>query len=987
MNNCFAALALMLAGSSRQPVARHHRRDPRGLKSFDRFLVRSHSLKQSKGLAGTLLLCMALCVAAPVMARADAVGLVKDINQSIDSRSSNPTAFISAGGIVYFVATTEDFGAELWRTDGTETGTRMVKDINPGIRSSGVGQLVDFNGTLFFSADDGVHGEELWKSDGTEAGTVLFHDMVPGTVGSSPRPVVVDGALYFGAFSGNDGGLWKSDSTAAGTVQIATVSPEQHYTFVDRLTVVSGTLYFTAWEASGVALWKSDLTSAGTSLVKEFSWEDTVVYITDLFDVGGALFFTMYPISADVLGRTFLWRSDGTTTGTQLVEGPDGGANLGYSPKLTIVGDTLYFIADMATGRALWKISSADERAQLVKDNVLPSVTIIAPLELTSVGAILYFLAHDSDSHLTNLWKTDGTPEGTVIVEGVPQSVRERGIQLDGVGGTLYMTAYAADEWSKVQLWRMDDATQDAYLITEFASDRTSSDLLQMTEVGGKIYFGANDGMTGNELWVSDGTPTGTALVADINRNGSGHSKPDQLISANGILFFGALDAVVGRELWRSDGTDAGTTLVKDINPGSGDGLSEYRSDVTEMNGIIYFAAHNEEYGTELWRSDGTTEGTRLVKDMAPGFLHSYPHCLTVVGGVLYFVASDGISGHHTWKTDGTEAGTVPLGDIGHGSWDYGSCLIKAAEVLYGVGYTDNVGSTLVKIDQTSSQLVSVKNIGDFHSPGEFVAVGQALYFVAHDDVNGYELWKSDGTEAGTVIVKDVRPGPLGAGPGYLVAVGGTLFFTANDGVHGYELWRSDGTGTGTVMVKDINPGDATSHPTSLTVVNGMLYFAADDGMHGKELWRSDGTKAGTVMVSDLVPGLFSSSPDGLMDVNGRLYFFASNDSTTGRKLWRTNGSTSGTVLAGEIDAAVDESGQYRISHIPGYIFINAYDTDSGIELWAVAIDQSDEHGGGGSMSIYLLAMLVLWHFWSKSRAADYRAGVGYSGGGHPPII
>ena len=139
-----------------------------------------------------------------------------------------------------------------------------------------------------------------------------------------------------------------------------------------------------------------------------------------------------------------------------------------------------------------------------------------------------------------------------------------------------------------------------------------------------------------------------------------------------------------------------------------------------------------------------------------------------------------------------------------------------------------------------------------------------SLYFSAKDDTHGRELWKSDGTAAGTVVVKDIRPGSEGSLPRGLTDVGGTLYFSAGDGTHGGELWRSDGTATGTVMVKDIWAGSRGSHPSGLTDVGGTLYFAADDGTHGWELWKSDGTAAGTVMVKDIWPGgMAPSVPSG----------------------------------------------------------------------------------------------------------------------------
>nr|NCS42022.1 hyalin [Microcystis aeruginosa BS13-10] len=164
-------------------------------------------------------------------------------------------------------------------------------------------------------------------------------------------------------------------------------------------------------------------------------------------------------------------------------------------------------------------------------------------------------------------------------------------------------------------------------------------------------------------------------------------------------------------------------------------------------------------------------------------------------------------------------------------------------------------------------------------------------FFNANDGVNGEELWKSDGTAAGTVLVKDIRPGYSGFGPRYLTAVGNTLFFTADDGVNGTELWKSDGTAAGTVLVKDIRPGLSTSYPFSLTAVGNTLYFRAYDGVNGYELWKSDGTAAGTVLVKDILPGPIGSNPNYLTAV-GNTLFFTANDGVNGWELWALNVGT-----------------------------------------------------------------------------------------------
>jgi len=150
-------------------------------------------------------------------------------------------------------------------------------------------------------------------------------------------------------------------------------------------------------------------------------------------------------------------------------------------------------------------------------------------------------------------------------------------------------------------------------------------------------------------------------------------------------------------------------------------------------------------------------------------------------------------------------------------------------------------------------------------------------------------------------LVKDISPGLYSSYVQSLTAVNGVLFFCAsdspyvpysaqqsdgtNDGTHGYELWRSDGTEAGTELVKDIYPGSSTSSPSGLTVVNGTLFFLAQDAGHGTELWRSDGTEAGTELVEDIYPGVYGSRPSDLTVVNGTL-FFTAGDGTHGSELW-----------------------------------------------------------------------------------------------------
>src|SRR5262249_30284364 len=143
-------------------------------------------------------------------------------------------------------------------------------------------------------------------------------------------------------------------------------------------------------------------------------------------------------------------------------------------------------------------------------------------------------------------------------------------------------------------------------------------------------------------------------------------------------------------------------------------------------------------------------------------------------------------------------------------------------------------------------------------SPRYLTEVNGTLFLTAFTPEASTELWKSDGTEKGTVLVKDIYPGSRSSFPRDLVNVNGTLLFVAEDETHGSELWRSDGTEKGTTLVLDINPGDQRSNARELTAVNGTLFFNAGEGPLGGlnvELWKSDGTGKGTVQVRDIFPG------------------------------------------------------------------------------------------------------------------------------------
>jgi ELWxxDGT repeat protein len=374
-------------------------------------------------------------------------------------------------------------------------------------------------------------------------------------------------------------------------------------------------------------------------------------------------------------------------------------------------------------------------------------------------------------------------------------------------------------------------AAQSPYLVkdinTTISTETESSKPIGFTLFHDRLYFVATTKAEGAELWSANPGGGDAKLVADIIP-GQGSSSPTSLKVINGVLLFSARDVNHGIELWVSDGTTAGTHLFVDLNPGP-NSTNPFFGPI--LGNRALFVADDGIAGRELWSTDGTVAGTHLVKDIAPGSASSSVAYFTPFNGVVYFSAASAL-----WKTDGTDAGTIKVADV------FTRMLTTAAGKLYFQGATTG---------------------------------------------NGYELWTSDGTDAGTHIVADIRPGPMpsfdswSATPFALVS-GNRIVFAADDGVHGRELWVSDGTAAGTGLLREFKEGAAGAWDGSYfttAVLNGRAYFEAEDAGHGREVWVTDGTDAGTKLFADLVPGANSSYPWVFTVAGQNVYFLANIDS------------------------------------------------------------------------------------------------------------
>ena len=472
-------------------------------------------------------------------------------------------------------------------------------------------------------------------------------------------------------------------------------------------------------------------------------------------------------------------------------------------------------------------------------------------------------------------------------------------------------------------------------LIKDINPGYSGSDLHNLINVNGILYFVAFN--SGKGLWKSDGTTDGTRLVIDLDNPDIDPNYGEFTLFKEQLFFSGVETASgLGGELWATDGTPEGTRMIRDIYVGPGWSSPSY---LTVKDSLLLFLASSEDLTaggieTELWRSDGTFEGTYMVKDIWPGPYHSHGGpgidgytSSAVVNGIYYFAAKgpgeyvgeNYIGGLELWRSDGTLEGTyivtdlTPTYDAIYGeAWSYPNNLINFKNQLFFSAFSTNTGNELFKSDGTAGGTHLVKDIcpdgenccgNSNHSyPGNFVIVDSLLYFMACDGIHGRELWKTDGTESGTNLVIDLTEGEESSTISEQTAFKGRLYFVYDDGDdnHGNELWCTDGTVEGTFLVKDIATGvdvfnrANNSNPRYLTVVNDLLYFSAYTVEYGDELWRTDGTTGGTIMVADMYTTAgWGSHPYELTNVNGTLYFAARSYNfdpdyiDTGYELWK----------------------------------------------------------------------------------------------------
>lgn len=811
----------------------------------------------------------------------------------------------------------------------------LVKDINLKTApvSSNAVFLATIGSTTYFAADDGMHGKELWKTDGTEAGTVMVKDIAPGGAsGADVNEAAVAGNLL--VFVGTDDGgppqLWSSDGTAAGTKRLT----DRRGSFARPIGTAGGIVYFLYISTTQyhVELWRTDGTADGTGMVDDLGQDSLIalgtigqsmvlyrktperagVFITDESGHGMRFVVSSAPphwefyngislddaliYSAQETGDTYgIYRTDGSPEGTRLLRS-------GFGPRSDYIGEPkvragklVFFMATDGTGqRSLWRTDGTD----------VGTFALTAPLakymSLTVLGSSVFFFA-DTTSYEAGpkqLWKSDGTAAGTGRVDD-----------------QIYYNpwSFAAGNVCFFMGWAQDAGGSDLY-----RNDGTGTRLVRRMSYpwgigfsslarGNSIIFTGWNAVNGSEPWISDGTEAGTRLVKNVREDTSRSSSPIGLAERDGTLMFTAFDGDANA-LWSTDGTAAGTVRV------SSDGGTDGTLSISTGK-LYYFTRNTTSSSSDLWRSDGTAAGTFSL-----GRVYGAP--VLFRDGVVFF-GTDGV----LWFSDGTSAGTraitnpsireAPL--IGSGA----APVVSRGAVYFATGSALWTWDGVAPAPRKVIDLPAIRGLADVD--GTLFIAASASYRII--------LYRSDGTAEGTVEIKETA---LSDRPLRMFHVGGKLVLWSLAG-----LWASDGTGQGTIPLRTFSiSASCARHDGDFAVVGGVLYWFIADG--ASELWRSDGTPEGTFVLAHQPslypdPDLDPCAAHSIAVANGLIYF-TGKDSRNGIEPWVTDGTPSGTHLLFDINPGTASSSAGGFLRVGQTLYFTADDGFHGTELWALPL-------------------------------------------------
>ncbi|MCH9649676.1 MAG: hypothetical protein K0U98_15665 [Deltaproteobacteria bacterium] len=861
---------------------------------------------------------------------------------SQSSLGSGPGNYQRLRDRVVFFAVTPSTGLEVWASDGSSEGTELLVDVCPGPCPSQQGFLAATEEVAFFlglnSVSPGDGGLYLWRTDGTRTGTFAL------LKGYSGNPTVLQGSglihdnfLYFahiGAESGSQ--LWKSDGTLEGTVQVSNIPGGGVQSGKTNLQVLDDHIFFAA------------ITSPSRDAE--------------------------------------LWRSDGTAEGTTFYSSH--GSTFGGSPSPIHAGtDQIFFLARTEESDQLWAVDS--QSTIPVQLTHFPAQTTLKAVG--AKGSRFYFIGPGpgaGSGEDKELWESDGTTAGTRRITNLEEDNPFSSLNpppFERVGDTL---VFIAAESTDDSLWRTNGNPQ--------STERLVSSTVEYRDLGlvaGKVFFTARQDGEDPELWLTDGTTTGSHPLADFC------SSPCRRATSRGIsngaeLFFQGEDQFGNPQLWQTNGTAEGTQKLTNFSEFHKLGPRLSTPWVARGQDHFFLTISEPDHGAEPWILDDSPKGARLLLDIAKESESASPRSLVTSRDELLFIATLPPQNEQHFpstaiaRTNNEDESTRILRDFREGEGDVPRSLFSARDLVF-FSVAAESGVQIWVIDPSTDTPRMLRSFGeplttpDRSTPSSFIESGGSVFF-AIPSGRDQGIWKTDGTSAGTEKVSKFGSTQF-LQIGGLQAAGDRLFFATSDNTHhasfwasdisldspsrlfdfgefGFEtllgtqvlpfesqfiltlctspslsFWTSDGTAAGTSQPIERPLGCLHSQWAASYIATPFheefFFMAGQNENFAFGLWRSDGTSEGTRALH-LNPHIPSETPAPELVVAGERLFFGLNGEGTGFELWTSLGAAGSTHLVKDIRPGTFSSRPHNLLTVDDRLYFVANDGLHGSELW-----------------------------------------------------
>lgn len=870
--------------------------------------------------------------------------LVKDIEPGAGSSSITNFRHPPSSPYVFFVATTSGEGQELWRTDGTEQGTQLVKDLEPGASSSDIYISYVSGDKIFFNASTTIDGTELYISDGTYSGTKMLYESEPGTSGTSGNSVIADGSdIYFSDFNYNDyaGKLFRTDGNPANNTLIVTGTSSGSF-FSDELTlqfVHNGYIYFSTYGGYGTEIFATGGSNATTAMLK------------DIYPGG----MSSYATAADqmVLNNKvvvlFSFESSGSSTGYYLTDGTPAGTTKVTQPvsaggAMGILGGNKYIFRGCINNYdcELYSSAGVNGDAILLKD-IYPGTTggyasSSSPSFAAKIGDKILFTATNATEGL-ELYVTDGSPAGTLLLKDIYAGSTGSSPSNFVVAGSKVVFRAKSDIYGE-ELWITDGTPAGTVLFKDLFPGTKSSGPKNLTAIDSTHLFltAFNSSSQFASVFVADisaqtTTGFGHAMVESLN------SETKNLVEYNGLVYFDAMDSNNGNPLWVTNGSEAGTTKLADLYPNLSCSDINY---MTVFNGSLFFAASTETNGQEVFVSDGTTAGTNIIKELAAGTVGVYMNTsfTKTDTGKMFFGANDNSGiGLELFATDGSAAGTALVKDLTAGSTSSSPTGITAIPGSNKVIFYTTSPYGFWTSNGTSAGTVQISGLSSISSVSYTPKTIPSGSFIFYSEASTYKqriyfvnAATNSATHLNTTYATDVVIGSPILNP-----TSQTLYYlTSTTAYTTLNLWKSDGTVGGTSLVKNIPISGNNIGITAIANLGNKTLFQyfnnTTSSAYVRQLWVTDGTSGGTTVV-DSVSSTNSTQYTAGYEFNGEVYFTRHQDAT-GIELWKTDGVSANATLVKDINPGANGSGVTLLGTYNGKLYFSANDGTHGVELW-----------------------------------------------------